>query len=164
VACWSAAPLGSRLARRHGPARLLAIALGVTAAGFAILWPSTAPAPALIGLSLLGIGLGNLFPIGVALAVALAPGSSALASARVVAVSSFAVVLAPLTVGTLADATSLTYALGVVPVMITLAAAGLAVLGRRRARTAAAAPPPDATSPSSSASREDATRRVDWLR
>jgi fucose permease len=72
--------LGSRLARRHSPVRLLAIALGITAAGFAILWPSTAPAPALIGLSLMGTGLGNLFPMGVSLAVALAPGQSALAS------------------------------------------------------------------------------------
>ena len=35
--------LGSRLTRRHDPARLLALALAVTAAGFAILWPSTTP-------------------------------------------------------------------------------------------------------------------------
>jgi MFS family permease len=126
--------LGSRLAGRHSPARLLAIALGITATGFAIWWLSTAPAPALIGLSLLGIGLGNLFPMGVALAVALAPGQSALASGRVVAMSSFAVVLAPLTVGTLADATSLKAALGVVPVMVVLAAAGLTLVSRTRAR------------------------------
>src|SRR5918994_1435842 len=52
--------LGSRLARRHDPARLLALALAVTTAGFAVLWLSTGPAQALIGLSLLGIGLGNL--------------------------------------------------------------------------------------------------------
>ena len=77
--------LGSRLARRYGPERLLAIALGVTAAGFAVLWPSTATVPALAGLSLLGIGLGNLFPMGVSLAVGLAPGQAALASGRVVA-------------------------------------------------------------------------------
>jgi len=126
--------LGSRLAGRHSPARLLAIALGITATGFAIWWLSTAPAPALIGLSLLGIGLGNLFPMGVALAVALAPGQSALASGRVVAMSSFAVVLTPLTVGTLADATSLKAALGVVPVMVVLAAAGLTLVSRTRAR------------------------------
>ena len=56
--------LGSRLARRHDPARLLAFALAVAAAGFAVLWPSTGPAQALVGLSLLGIGLGNLFPMG----------------------------------------------------------------------------------------------------
>jgi predicted MFS family arabinose efflux permease len=35
--------LGSRLARRHDPARLLTLALVVTAAGFAVLWPSTGP-------------------------------------------------------------------------------------------------------------------------
>jgi MFS family permease len=126
--------LGSWLARRYGAARLLAIALGVTVAGFAVLWPSTAAVPALVGLVLLGVGLGNLYPMGVSLAVALAPEQSALASGRVVAMSSFAVVLAPLTVGTLADATSLKVALYVVPAMVALAALGLALVGRTRAR------------------------------
>jgi predicted MFS family arabinose efflux permease len=51
--------LGSRLARQYGPARLLAIALGVTAAGFAVLWPSTAPAPALAGCRCSGSGSGT---------------------------------------------------------------------------------------------------------
>jgi len=41
--------------------------------------------------------------------------------------TSFAVLLAPLTVGTLADATSLTAALGVVPVVLALAAAASAL-------------------------------------
>ena len=67
--------LGSRLARRHDPARLLALALAVTAVGFAVLWPSTGPAQALVGLSLLGLGLGNLFPMGMSVTVALAPGA-----------------------------------------------------------------------------------------
>ena len=125
--------LGSRLARRHDPARLLALALAVAAAGFAILWPSTGPAQALVGLSLLGIGLGNLFPMGMSVTVALAPGRAVLASGRAVVMTSFAVLLAPLTVGTLADATSLTAALGVVPVVLALAAVGLALV--RRART-----------------------------
>jgi len=44
--------------------------------------------------------------------------------------TSFAVVLAPLTVGTLADATSLTAALGVVPVALAFAAAGLVLVRR----------------------------------
>jgi MFS family permease len=124
--------LGSRLARRHDPARLLALALAVTAAGFAILWPSTGPAQALVGLSLLGIGLGNLFPMGMSVTVALAPGRAVLASGRAVAMTSFAVLLAPLTVGTLADATSLKAALGVVPVILALAAAGLTLVRRAR--------------------------------
>jgi MFS family permease len=122
--------LGSRLARTHDPALLLAFALAVTAAGFGILWPSAAPAQALVGLSLLGIGLGNLFPLGISVTVALAPGRAALASGRAVATTSFAVLLAPLTVGALADATSLTTALGVVPVALVLAAAGLTLVRR----------------------------------
>jgi fucose permease len=126
--------LGSRLARRQDPARLLALALAVSAVGFAILWPSKGPTQALVGLSLLGIGLGNLFPMGVSLTVALAPGRAMLASGRAVVMSAFAVLLAPLTVGTLADATSLTVALGVAPVMLVLAAAGLTLVGRARTR------------------------------
>ncbi len=128
--------VGSRLARRHDPERLLGLALAVTAAGFAVLWPSTGPAQALAGLSLLGVGLGNLFPMGMAVTVALAPDRAMLASGRAVVTTSFAVLLAPLTVGTLADATSLKAALGVVPVILALAAAGLVLV--RRARTPAA--------------------------
>jgi MFS family permease len=140
--------LGSRLARRHDPARLLGLALAMAAAGFAVLWPSTGPALALLGLCLLGIGLGNLFPMGVSVAVAIAPDRAVLASGRAVAISSFAVVLAPLTVGTLADATSLEAALWVVPVMLVLAAAALMLV--RRARTPASAAPGTAVTPSCS--------------
>jgi fucose permease len=122
--------LGSRLARRHDPARLLALALAVTATGFAVLWPSTAPVQAFAGLVLLGIGVGNLYPMGMSVAVALAPEHAALASGRAVAVTSFGGLLAPLMVGPLADATSLKTALGVVPIVLALAAAGLMLVGR----------------------------------
>jgi fucose permease len=128
--------LGSRLVRVHDPARLLALALAVTAAGFAILWPSTEPAQALVGLSLLGIGLGNLFPLGTSVTISLAPGRAVLASGRVVVMTSFAGLLAPLTVGPLADATSLTAALGVVPVLLALAAAALTLVCRAQAEVA----------------------------
>jgi predicted MFS family arabinose efflux permease len=126
--------LGSRLARRHDAARLLALALAMAAAGFAILWPSKGIVQALTGLTLLGIGLGNLFPMGISLTVALAPGQAASASGRAVAATSLAVLLAPLTVGTLADATSLTTALGIVPVTLVLAAAALTLVRRAQTR------------------------------
>jgi fucose permease len=135
--------LGSRLARRHDPVRLIAVALAVSAAGFAVLWSSTAPAQALFGLALLGIGLGNLFPMGISVAIALAPGRATRASAHAVTMTSFAVLLAPLTVGTLADATSLKAALGVVPVMLALAVTGLALVHRAQGR--AGAPHPGTT-------------------
>jgi fucose permease len=130
---------GSRLARRHDPARLLALALAVAAVGFAVLWPATAPAQALAGLVLLGLGLGNLFPMGISVTVSLAPGRAVLASGRAVVTSSFAVILAPFTVGALADATSLTTALAVVPVVLALAAAGLTLVQRARTRAPALA-------------------------
>jgi MFS family permease len=130
--------LGSRLARRYDPARLLAVALAVAAGGFVVLWASTAPALLLMGLLLLGIGLGNLFPMGISLAVALAPAQAALASGRAVAVTSFAILLVPLTVGTLADVTSLKIALTVVPVLLVVAAVGLALVHRARARARSA--------------------------
>jgi len=120
--------LGSRLARRHDPTRLLALALAVNTAGFVILWPSTGLAQALVGLSLLGIGLGNIFPMGMSLVVA----------------------LAPLAVGTLADATSRKAALGVVPALLALALAAAGLTLVRRARTGASGAPGTAVAPSCS--------------
>ena len=120
----------------------------MTTVGFAILWPSAVPAQALIGLTLLGIGLGNLFPMGLAVTVALAPERAALASGRAVAMTSLAVVLAPVTVGTLADATSLTAALGIVPIALVLAAAALTVVRRAEARASGAPATAVATSAS----------------
>ena len=140
--------LTSRLARRHDPAKLLALALAVSAVGLAILWPSTRPTQALVGLSLLGIGLGTLFPMGMAVTIALAPGQAALASGRAVAASAFAILLAPLTVGAVADATSIRSALGIVPVVLVLAAGGLTIVSRARRRAGDA--PQAAVAPSGS--------------
>ena len=125
--------LGSRLARSHDPGRLFLGALGVALAGFAVLWPATVSAQAVVGLALLGVGVGNLYPMGLAVAVALAPGQAAAASGRAVLATSASVLLAPLAVGALADLTSLTVAMGAVPTFLGLAAAGLLATSRRRA-------------------------------
>jgi MFS family permease len=135
--------VSSGLARRYRPEALLAASLALAGAGFVVLWPSTTPAQALLGLVVLGIGLGNLFPMAVSVTVSLAPGRAALASGRAVAITSFAVLLAPLAVGALADATSLKAALGVVPVALVVAAAALVML-RRAGGASSAAGAPDA--------------------
>ncbi len=122
--------LGSRLARRNDPTRLLGWALGLTAVGFVVVWTSAEPAQAATGMALLGMGIGNLFPMAVSAAVAVAPEQAGQVSGRVVAASAGAVLLAPLTVGALADATSLKAALSVVPILLALSAAGLIVLHR----------------------------------
>jgi fucose permease len=129
--------IGSRLARRYDPSVLLAVALGVAAVGFVVLWPAGVPVQAVAGLALLGVGIGNLFPMALSLAVSLAPGRAGQASGRAVMMTSLAVLVAPLTVGGLADATSLALALLMVPVLLVLAAAGLVVV--RRSRTPVAA-------------------------
>jgi fucose permease len=127
---------GSALARRFPAHRLLAGALVLTALGFAILWPATGPGAAFAGLVVLGIGLGNLFPLGLSVTVGLAPNHAQLASGRAVLVTSAAVLLAPLTVGTLADATSISAALSVVPAALALAAVGLTAVTRTQTRLA----------------------------
>ena len=132
--------IGSRLTRTFDAVRLLAISLAIAAVGFAIFWPSTSPVQAVLGLVVVGIGIGNLYPLGTSIAVALAPGRAAAASGRGVAMASLAGLLAPLAVGPLADATSLSAALLVVPVFLGLAATGLALVVRARSRLAPAVP------------------------
>ena len=124
--------LGSRLTRRHDPAPLFASALGAALSGFMIVWPSTEPVQSAAGMLLLGVGLGNLFPMGLSVAVSLTPGQTTAASGRVVLLTSVAILLAPLTVGTLADATSLKSSLLVIPALIALAALALGVVHRVR--------------------------------
>ncbi|MGW5195529.1 MFS transporter, partial [Kribbella sp. NPDC004138] len=123
-------------ARRPPPPPLRAPARGGAGAGVGGGPPPPPPAAALIGLTLLGVGLGSLFPMGVSVAVSLVPGQAALASGRAVAATSGAILLAPFTVGTLADAFSLKAALAVTPVMLLLAAVGLVIVSRARTRTA----------------------------
>jgi len=99
-----------------------------------VLWPAATPLQALAGLAITGVGLGNLFPLALSFTVGLAPDRAQLASGRAVLVTSSAVLIAPLVVGALADATSLTAALGAVPVALALAAAGLTSAVRVHAR------------------------------
>ena len=127
---------GSVLARRVAVAGLAAGALACAAAGVAVLWAAATPAVAAAGLLLAGVGVGNLFPLGLTLAVATAPSLTTLASARVTLVASVAILTGPLLVGRLADAVDLTAALGVVPACLAVAAAALGI-SARRARPAA---------------------------
>lgn len=131
--------LGSRVALRIEPTRLLGYALVVSVVGFVVLWTSTATPQTLLGLTALGLGIGNLFPMGMSIAVSLAPGRAVLAAGRAVTVTSLAVLVAPLTVGAIADATSLKAALLVIPLMLGLAGVGLIAVVRATAPVAAPA-------------------------
>lgn len=107
---------GALLARRHPAERLVAGALGVTAAGLLLAAATTAAPAVLLALVLLGLGVSVLFPLGLSLAVAAAPDASAVVSARCVTAGGTAILLGPLVIGRLADGVGLRTALLVLPV------------------------------------------------
>ena len=118
---------GGRLTRRPGRARALVLgALTVTAGGFALLWLADRPLVALVGLTATGLGVANLYPLGLALALAAAPGRTDQAAGRTQLLVGAAVGLAPFALGALADAVGVRGALTVEPVLLALALALLA--------------------------------------
>ena len=73
---------------------------------------------AVLGLFVAGIGVTNLFPLIVALALGAAPSQSNEAGARLTFASGTASLAAPLLLGVLADAVGIRLAYGVVPILV----------------------------------------------
>ncbi|MEV6707216.1 MFS transporter [Micromonospora wenchangensis] len=129
---------GSRLTSRPGRTRhVLFATLGVSAVAFVALWASPSLVPMVVALLLLGLGMANLFPLALSLAVGTVPDRSDDATARTQLVVGVGIMLAPLLLGTLADRLGVRLAFGVD--LALLAAAGLLLLlardPRRPART-----------------------------
>ncbi len=116
---------GGLLVRTRDAAGLVRAALGLAAAGVVVQAAGTDPRVALPGLMLLGLGASVLFPLGLALAAAHAPGRSALVSSRCITTGGLAVLLGPLVVGGLADLVGLRAALLVLPLALAGAAGAL---------------------------------------
>ncbi len=122
---------GSRLTRRPGRApSLTAAALVVTAAGFTVFWLSTTAVPALAGLAVAGVGVANLYPLTLAIAVRSAPQSTDAAAARTQLAVGAAVLIAPLALGALADQVGVLRAYAVEPALLVSAAVLLAAVRR----------------------------------
>jgi predicted MFS family arabinose efflux permease len=113
---------GSRLARTAGRGRrIIGLALALTIGGFAVFWLGRPPAVAVTGLAVAGVGGGNLYPFTLAQAVAAAPGRTDQASARALLAIAAATLVAPFTLGALADRVGLTRAYLVEPCLIAAA-------------------------------------------
>jgi MFS family permease len=121
---------GRQVTQRMPTERLLLLALGVSAAGFFVYWLAPVAVLAVLGLFVAGIGVANLYPLTVALALGAAPGQSNEAGARLTFASGTAILAAPLLLGALADAASIRLAYGVVPIFL-LGALMASRLGRR---------------------------------
>ncbi len=124
----------TRAAGRTVP--LVWLSLGVTAAGFLLFWLAGAPVPAVAGLFVCGLGVANLYPLSLALALDAAPGHGDAANARVQLLGGVLVVTAPYLLGSLADHLGLTAAFTVEPVLV-VGSAVLLLAGLRAGRAPA---------------------------
>jgi MFS family permease len=82
------------------------IGLTLALCGALVAWLSTIPIVSAVALFVAGVGVAVLYPIGIAAALAVAPGQLAAAGARLTLASGVAVLVAPLALGAIADLTS----------------------------------------------------------
>jgi predicted MFS family arabinose efflux permease len=131
-----------RLALRQSPQRLLAGAVLLTIAGWAVTWTTTSAPVALAGLVTTGLGIAAHYPMGAEL---LLRAATPPLRDRAVGVMSIGIGVAagagPFVLGALADATSTHQAFLVVPGLMVAALALLAVIAARQAAGRRAAEP-----------------------
>jgi len=113
----------SRLSSRwltagRGPASVVLGAFVVTAAGWLVLWLSTAPAVAVAGLALCGIGCGLLYPISASLLLGTARGRTDTAQGLIMIAIGVAVGVVPFALGLLADVVGVHRAFLLVPLLV----------------------------------------------
>lgn len=120
---------GSRLSATRATATQLVLAsLGVTVVGFLLLWTSSSTVVCLLALLVTGLGIANLFPLTLSLAVVAARGRTDQATARVQLIVAVSIMLAPLILGALSDHFGVGRSFAVEGVLLT-AAVALLLLG-----------------------------------
>ena len=110
--------VGSRLVRRFSPALLITVSALLALAGFLLFWLASAPFVGLVGLFITGLGVANLYPLTLSLAIAAAKGSTVQAGVRATLSTGSSIVVAPIILGWLADLNGIRPAYGVVVVML----------------------------------------------
>lgn len=123
---------GSRLSRLVPSPTLLLIAAGITLAGFPFFWLARLAPLNLAGLFIAGLGVANLFPLTLAVALGVVPAQTDTASARASMGGGLAILIAPLALGWVADQAGIQNAYGIVAVLAAIAA-GVTFLANRLA-------------------------------
>jgi fucose permease len=126
--------VGDRLRSRLGVRRLLIYSGLATAAAVAAVVAAPGTPYALAGFALSGLAVCTVIPTTISLAGSVAPGRSAGAVAQVSAMGYGGLILGPVVIGPLADATSLRGALGVAVVLGLVIAAGARLVPLPRLR------------------------------
>ena len=110
--------IGARIARKAEPSAMVATSVGVGAAGALLLLLANSVLQAVLGLLIAGLGISMLFPMLLALAMSTAPGRADAASARAFIAGGSAVLVAPVTLGAIADQAGIRAAFGLVPALL----------------------------------------------
>jgi predicted MFS family arabinose efflux permease len=125
--------IGSRLSRAFPGFVVLTVSLGVALIGFPVFWLAPIPLVHVVGLFVVGLGLANVYPLGVALATEAVPGQTDRASARLSVAAGLSALIAPFILGALADQIGIdhAFALAIPMLLLSLAAASLASRSQR---------------------------------
>jgi len=124
------------LTRSRSSVSVLLVSYAIAAAGWLVLWVSTVPWLAFVGLLIAGIGYGAHYPVSLSLVLAAAGPRADQGQARVLLGAGIAIGVAPFALGAMSDLVGPHTAFLLVPALVAIA--GLAVLTVRR--EAAAAP------------------------
>lgn len=106
--------IGSALVRRYRALHLLLLAQSLAILGFPFLWLSNASLLTYFGLILVGLGIANFFPLGLATASNIGEAQVDKASARISQATGLAILIVPLILGNLADQIGIFAAYGIV--------------------------------------------------
>jgi fucose permease len=112
---------GSRLTQRWSSQVLLPAALTVTLIGFPVFWLARAAPFNVLGLFIAGLGIANLYPLTLSMAVGMAAEQSNQASARASLAVGAALLGVPLLLGWLSDQIGIQIAYGIVMLLALLA-------------------------------------------
>jgi predicted MFS family arabinose efflux permease len=109
------------LVRRVAPRYLLVATLAITTVGFLAYWGINQPVASVVGVFIIGLGIAPLYPLSTTFAVGSAPEAKDLASVRLAIAFGVSLLLAPITLGALADEVGLGPAHLALPVLIVAA-------------------------------------------
>ena len=109
---------GGRLVQRFSTQSVVTVSILIASIGFLVFWKTENVFVGLSGLFITGLGVANLYPLILSLAIGAADGNTVQASARATLASGTAILTLPLALGRLADAVGIRSAYGIVVVLL----------------------------------------------
>ena len=139
VAMFAGRLVGSRLTRTMLSTTLFVGACDIALVGVLLFWLGQTAPINILGLFIAGLGIANMYPQVMSLALGIVPRASNTAAARIGLISGFSMFLAPQVLGQVADRAGLQSAYGIVVVLVLLALGGALFANNRLVRRTAPA-------------------------